>query len=369
MAILVKVSADSPGSRWERMEDAAYASEAELQELLQTGSAELIPPDPSSDESHVVYARELSTAAGPIDLVGIGSSGSITIMECKLARNRQIKREVVGQVLDYASAISEMDLPSFVAAFQRAAGTDPFQALRAGTSEEGGALDEEACRLEVARRLEDGEFRLLIAVDAIDADLRRIIQYVNRLAGRGRGLKLVALEFQRYRSGSIEVLVPETYGDEPSAGAPSAREMTGVQLLHIDFWTAFQARLAEQASALAFGKPPASSILNSRTTPDGFSIQAWNRMNDGLSGVSLVAKTPAARGHLAGLDWDAVAADLASLGEPVQDLAADPPWISVRRDGRREGMPTEREQWPALMAWMESAVHRLSTISHGTSGD
>lgn len=363
MAILIKVNADSPGSRWERMEEATYATEAELQELLQTGSAELIPPDPSLDQTHVVYARELFTAAGPIDLVGIGSSGSITVMECKLARNRQIKREVVGQVLDYASALSEMDSPSFVAAFTRAVGTDPFQALRAIASDDAAVFDEESCRLEVARRLEHGEFRLLIAVDEIDADLRRIIQYVNRLAGRGRGLKLVALEFQRYRSGSIEVLVPETYGDEPPTGAPAAGEMTEVQLLHLDFWTAFQAHLTEQGSPLAFGKPPAGSILSSRTTPDGFIVQSWNRMNDGLSGATLIAKTPAARERLATLDWDATSTQLASLGEPVRDLGADPPWISVRRDGRQEGMPTDREQWPGLMTWMQSAIEQLVVIS------
>ena len=69
------------GSKWLALEPLAYTNEDELQDILNTGSAELIPSDPSLDEPHVVYAREVPTDSGPIDLIGIGSSGSVTIME------------------------------------------------------------------------------------------------------------------------------------------------------------------------------------------------------------------------------------------------------------------------------------------------
>ena len=210
----MKIDSSDEGSRWETLAPMDYSYEAELQSLLDTGSAELIPADPSLEEAHVVFAREVSTDSGPIDLIGIGSSGSITIMECKLAKNHQIKREVVGQVLDYAASLWETDLLSLADAFRARAGSDPFDSIRRQFGEDADSFDEGACRAEVARRLHEGDFRLLVAVDRIDPELRRIIQYVNSRGGSGPGLRLVAVEFPRYQHGTVQVLVPESYGDE-----------------------------------------------------------------------------------------------------------------------------------------------------------
>ena len=233
MRILMKIDSTDQDSKWGALAPMDYTGEAELQSLLDTGSAELIPPDPSLDEAHVVFAREVPTDSGPIDLIGIGSSRSVTIMECKLARNHQIKREVVGQVLDYAASLWGTDLPSLSDAFKARSGTDPFEAIRKEFGEDAESFDEGACRSEVDRRLREGDFRLLVAVDRIDPELRRIIQYVNSRGGSGQGLRLVAVEFPRYRvelpgyqQGSVQVLVPEAYGDELAAPKTSTARTT-----------------------------------------------------------------------------------------------------------------------------------------------
>jgi len=142
-------------------------------------------------------------------------------MECKLAKNHQIKREVVGQVLDYAASLWETDLLSLSETFRARVGSDPFEALRQQFGEDPDSFEEERCRSEVARRLREGDFRLLVAVDRIDPELRRIIQYVNSRGGSGQGLRLVAVEFPRYQQGTIQVLVPEAYGDELAARPPT----------------------------------------------------------------------------------------------------------------------------------------------------
>jgi hypothetical protein len=214
MRILMKIDSTKPDGKWEALAPLAYSNEAELQNLLDTGSSELIPADPYLDEAHVAFAREVSTMSGPIDLIGIGSSGSITIMECKLARNHQIKREVVGQVLDYAASMWETDIVALSESFRARAGADPFEKLRQQFGEDPGSFEEERCRSEVTRRLREGDFRLLVAVDRIDPELRRIIQYVNSRGGPGLGLRLVALEFPRFQQGVVQVMVPETFGDE-----------------------------------------------------------------------------------------------------------------------------------------------------------
>jgi hypothetical protein len=154
-------------------------------------------------------------------------------MECKLAKNHEIKRTVVGQVLDYAASLWETDLRSLSKAFKDRAGVDPFEAIRRQFGEDAESFDEDLCRSEVDRRLREGDFRLLVAVDQIDPELRRIIQYVNSRGGPGQGLRLVAVEFPRYKvelpgfeQGSVQVLVPEAYGDELAGPKPPTSRTT-----------------------------------------------------------------------------------------------------------------------------------------------
>lgn len=356
---LIKPDGNSP---WKRMASAPYAWEKDLQHLLQTASAELIPADPSLDETHYVYAREVPSPAGPIDLVGIGSSGSVTLMECKLANNRQIKREVVGQVLDYAAALWETDLHSLVASFRRDGGADPFDALRAQFGDKADAFDMDRCRAEVERRLRDGDFRLLIAVDEIDADLRRIVQYVNRRAATGGGLKLVALAFPRYEAGATQVLVPESYGDELADAPRPPRDLTAVQQLHLDYWTAFASYLEERDAPIRLGRPTNTSINASSVTPSGFGFRAWNRMNDAWSGVEASPRTPDATIRFAELDRQRVEATLRPLGDVQWRDAPESGVVWIARDGAALGHPNDREQWPGLMSWMADGLEAMWSL-------
>src|SRR5262249_29505379 len=56
---------------------------------------------------------ELPTAHGYIDNLMMTSSGDIVIVEAKLWRNPQARREVVGQALDYASCLFGMSYEEF----------------------------------------------------------------------------------------------------------------------------------------------------------------------------------------------------------------------------------------------------------------
>ena len=49
--------------------------------------------------------REVLTAAGLIDVLYVSPAGLVTIVETKLWRNPEARREVVGQILDYAKEL------------------------------------------------------------------------------------------------------------------------------------------------------------------------------------------------------------------------------------------------------------------------
>jgi hypothetical protein len=207
-----------PGGDWQPTDPRAYINEEELQRLLKS-SPEIIPCTPP-DLPGIVYCREFPVGSYAIDLVGVGSDGTISLIECKLARNLEAKRTVVGQVLEYAASVWRMDPSTFERAYKSRNGQSPFEELRDKGID---GWDEAQCRDQVADNLERGRFRLMIAVDEARPELRSIIDYVNHQPG---DLYLVALELPYFMGGPVEVLVPETYGDELVAAHQEPRDRT-----------------------------------------------------------------------------------------------------------------------------------------------
>src|SRR5690606_16770709 len=54
--------------------------------------------------SLIPLARELRTNVGPVDLAFINSDGLLTLVETKLWRNPEARRQAVAQIIDYATA-------------------------------------------------------------------------------------------------------------------------------------------------------------------------------------------------------------------------------------------------------------------------
>lgn len=100
--------------------DPGTRSEAWLQKLLFDHPSclpiEEIEPGLGSP---IVASMEVPTPHGPIDLLFLSAEGDIFLVEVKLWRNPQARREVVAQALDYAACLFEMDFEAFQRAFLR----------------------------------------------------------------------------------------------------------------------------------------------------------------------------------------------------------------------------------------------------------
>ncbi|MCC9195310.1 hypothetical protein QNO08_03045 [Arthrobacter sp. zg-Y820] len=144
------------------------------------------------------------------------SDGQVTLVESKLAGNPQIRREIVGQMFDYASRLWKMDIEDFDARWQARNGKSLFQ------PDDDGALLRDA----VARNLEQGRFRIVLAVDAINEPLKRMVEYLNAMSGPETSI--IAVEYARLTQGSIEMLMAQTYGEElaEAKAASDSRERT-----------------------------------------------------------------------------------------------------------------------------------------------
>lgn len=140
----------------------------------------------------VPICRELNTPAGPIDNLLVTPAGLPVLVECKLWRNPQARREVVGQILDYAKELgrwSASDLQREVS--RRVPGrVNPVLEL---VREAGHAVDEVAFTDALTHNLRRGRFLLLIVGDGIREGVEAITEYLGGQSGLHFTLGLVEM--------------------------------------------------------------------------------------------------------------------------------------------------------------------------------
>lgn len=146
--------------------------------------------------------RELPTRAGPLDLLYVNARGYLTLVETKLWRNPQARREVVGQVIDYAKEIARWSYGDLVDAVRMAdprrfeGGDDPLLRLAREASPD---FDERDFVDSVQRGLRRGQFLLLIVGDGIREEVVQITDYLQSTPSLGYTLGLV--EIALFRTG------------------------------------------------------------------------------------------------------------------------------------------------------------------------
>jgi len=140
----------------------------------------------------IPICRELATNSGFVDLLYINEDGFITIGECKLWRNPEAQRKVVGQILDYAKELAKWNYSKFES-----------ECLRAGKRREKSLFEifqkfdsdiEEADFIDnVQKNLKKGRFLLLIIGDGIRENMEEIVKYIHRSANLHFTLGLIEL--------------------------------------------------------------------------------------------------------------------------------------------------------------------------------
>jgi len=206
MRILIR---DKDSKKWKFAETIKAKDESELQKLL-IESPSLVTVDEIRDGiAPLVFAlSEFGLpGSGATDVLAFSPQGDIAIIECKLAANPEVKRKVIGQILEYAAYMWQMSYEQV---------DSRVQALKSKSLAElvadsiAGEWNEELFRDGVRQSLENGSFILVIVVDEINEDLRRIIRYVNECSKSA--FSLHAMEMNRFQADNVEVLVPHLHG-------------------------------------------------------------------------------------------------------------------------------------------------------------
>lgn len=165
--------------------DAGGYNEAWLRDLIFEHPAS-IPVDEIDPSFGVLIpvCRELNTrAAGPADALFINALGMPTLVECKLWRNPEARREVVGQILDYARVLRKWtynDLQREAARALKVQGFDLADHVRRAGHPD---LDEAAFVDSVTRNLGAGRILLLVLGDGIREGVEAIADYIQGTTG------------------------------------------------------------------------------------------------------------------------------------------------------------------------------------------
>jgi len=140
-----------------------------------------------------------------LDLLCVTRNGRLMLIECKLWRNPQARREVVAQILEYAALLkgwSYGDLTARLKQQRKWQGANPIYAHALQTWPD---LDEARFVDAVSRSLSSGNFHLVIAGDGIRSDVEALANHVNS-SNMGSG-RLSLIEIQLWRSGNGDTIV------------------------------------------------------------------------------------------------------------------------------------------------------------------
>jgi len=180
--------------------------EAEIQELVHSYPAAL--PIAEIDPMFVgaiSVCREMQFGrAGRVDNFLITPSGLPVLVECKLWRNPEARREVIGQILDYAKVLSRWSFSDLQREVGRRTGMGP-DALLNLVREVAPGVNEIQFIDAVTANLRRGRFLLLILGDGVREDVEAIASYLQIHAGLHFTFGLV--EFPIYRLPNGERLV------------------------------------------------------------------------------------------------------------------------------------------------------------------
>lgn len=150
---------------------------------------------------------ELPVRSGSLDLLFVTPRGDLALIECKLWRNPQARREVVAQIIDYAKDLSNWTYEDLEHAISRTKSLDPSGSVTPRSLYDlacaENELDEASFHDAVSRNLKRGRFLLLIVGDGIREGVEAMAEFLQQHAGFHFTLGIVELAIYKVRGGRV----------------------------------------------------------------------------------------------------------------------------------------------------------------------
>ena len=207
------------------LDERAYDSEELLQSLLASHpdllAGEQMTPD--APRHWLLVSREAGVPDAPeasgrwsIDHLFLDQDGIPTLVEVKRSSDTRIRREVVGQMLDYAAnAVVYLPVEQIRATYEARCARDGGDPAAVLADAFGPDIDPDSYWVRVKTNLEAGHVRLVFVADLIPPELRRIVEFLN---GQLNPAEVYAVEITQYVGAHLRTLVPRLIGRTAEAG-------------------------------------------------------------------------------------------------------------------------------------------------------
>lgn len=223
------------GGGLEPLEEQRFSTEDELQSLIAEhpdllGGEQVRPGD---SRRWICVCREKGLAEIPdaaarwtVDLLVIDQDAIPTLVEVKRGANPEVRRTIVGQLLEYAAhAAGTWTADELRRTFEettRASGLDPGDEL-AALLQTDGEPDADDFWGKVAVNLDAKRLRLLFVADDIPDPLKRIVAFLNE---QMPDIEVLAVEVKQFRGGASQMIVPRVTGNIAASSGRARQKLT-----------------------------------------------------------------------------------------------------------------------------------------------
>lgn len=208
------------GDNLRSMNEQQYDSEDEFQELLEN-HPELLTGDLMGTDEPVKFMllkreqgvpkEEGGAQHWSLDHLYIDQNAWPTLVEVKRSKDTRIRREVVGQMMDYAAnSVQYWPMGEIRREFEDKCardGDDPESVIKEHLGIDPDAIDKFWDN--ATTNLRTRKVRLLFVADAIPDELRRIVEFLNETMDP---TIVLAVELKQFVNGSTKTLVPRVLG-------------------------------------------------------------------------------------------------------------------------------------------------------------
>ena len=237
--------------RLEPLEEKPFSTEDELQALI-AEHPELLDGEqirPGDPRRWILISREKgiaetsdAAARWAIDHLMIDQDAVPTLTEVKRGSNPEIRRTIVGQMLEYAAhAAQTWTADELRRTFEKSTnerGLDPSHEL-ATLLQADGEADADRFWRDVSTNLAARRLRLLFVADDIPDPLERVVEFLN---GQMPGIEVLAVEIKQFRGKSTQTLVPRVIGRTAAPPVPVPKRLLLTRKSFLDGFVSDEAR-------------------------------------------------------------------------------------------------------------------------------
>ena len=193
-----------------------YESESDLQIIVAENPHLLVPSESMQGQDLMLVRREYpitdpddDSISYSLDHLFLDQDGIPVLVEVKRSSDTRIRREVVGQMIDYASRARYWNISDIQDYFREANGDSPY--------------DNDEFWAKVSTNLKAEKMKLVFVADSIPSSLATLIGFLNRSMSN---IEVYGVEIKPYGVGSRRLLTSNIVGYEEIA---EKRQTQGVE--------------------------------------------------------------------------------------------------------------------------------------------